>query len=98
MRRRLLAAQLPSSGGRFEITSGPDNARGLGERVFGSTKWSWRFPMPMHPSPDGGQLKVSTSEIGGLAVGSATVDHVLPPSWVDSIAGSLYAPAGLSLS
>jgi hypothetical protein len=52
----------------------------------------------MHPSPDGGQLKVRTSAIGGLAVGSATVDQVLPSSCVDSIVGSLYAPAGLLAS
>ena len=43
----------------------------------------------MHPSPEDGQLRVSTSEMGGLAHGKGTVDQVMPPSWVDSIVGSL---------
>lgn len=52
----------------------------------------------MHPSPEGGQLSVRTSEIGGLELGRWMVDQVIPPSCVDSMVGSLYAPAGLWVS
>jgi hypothetical protein len=34
----------------------------------------------MQPSPDGGQLSATTSAIGGVVVGSATDDQVVPPS------------------
>jgi hypothetical protein len=43
--------------------------------------------MAMQPSPEGGQLRVSTSAVAGVVWGRDNGVHVCPMSVVDSITG-----------
>jgi hypothetical protein len=71
------------------MTSGPERGRGFPLGLRGGRKWSCRFPIPMQPSPDGGQLSVRTSAIGGFDDGRGMEDQLAPPSWVSSLRGLL---------